>query len=168
MPLLEGFVLYGRMERDMTTLEEKYEKLSEECSHHIIRDGWGECGFLGHYECSLEICPKIREEMNDLEDWERVLGRKFTCEDCSNKYEIGCWYPYCPLCPQFKLSSKTKAEIKLKDREIEETKIDTHPKYELGSLVKNFGNEWIFTNIKFSFDLTNFLPMSLIKLEIIL
>ena len=71
------------------------------------------------------------EELNPpLEGFERVLGRKFTCGDCDNKYGIGCWFPQINHCESyFKLSDKTKAEIKLKDKEIEDTKIDTHPRY---------------------------------------
>ena len=93
-----------------------------------------------------------------LEGFEKVLGRKIVFKDFDHftKYD----YPI--------LSDKTKAEIKLKDQEIEHTKIDTHPRHYLGSLVKNFGGEWEFTNIEFSFELTDFIPCHQIKLEIFL
>lgn len=72
-----------------------------------------------------------------LEGFEKVLGRKFTCiKDCvlyseGNCEMIGNLLKYCP---KFRLTDDTKAEIKLKDKEIEETKIDTHPRYYLQTI----------------------------------
>ena len=58
-----------------------------------------------------------RHRSPNLEGFEKVLGRKFNSTD----FDIfGKDYPT--------LSDDTKAEIKEKDKEIAETKIDTHPR----------------------------------------
>ena len=65
-----------------------------------------------------------------LEGFERVLGRKFGHGDCNWEGTWRCGqFPH--LCNGFKLCDDTKAEIKLKDKEIEETKIDTHPRHRI-------------------------------------
>ena len=81
-----------------------------------------------------------------IENFEKVICRKFTCGDCifgiPNKE-----YPNslvdCKLyktfyniskekCKRFRgLSDKTITEIKLKDIEIKKTKIDTHPRFQV-------------------------------------
>lgn len=68
-----------------------------------------------------------------LEGFEKVLGRKFKCGDCEDFGK--CWnnsiktIQGSSILPCFKLSNDIKVEIKLKDKEIEATKIDTHPRY---------------------------------------
>ena len=82
-----------------------------------------------------------------LEGFEQVIGRKFTCEDCDYYRENSIiehpyrfqgelnFYRGCEghhkgkNAECFDLCEKIKAEIKLMDKEIEDTKIDTHPRY---------------------------------------
>jgi len=69
-----------------------------------------------------------------LEGFEKVLGRKFRCWDCRHleersDCEFSKRYLLINDCPIFKLSDNTITEIRLKDKEIEDTKIDTHPRY---------------------------------------
>jgi len=109
----------------------------------------------------------IFEELHQpiLEGFEKVLGRKFTCKDCGylrkeksmdlslnifwSKDSYVCPSGWCnnidifKICKSFYLSDDTKAEIKLADKKIEETKIDTHPRFSLGNLVKQIpSGEW--------------------------
>lgn len=92
-----------------------------------------------------------------LKSYERVLGRKFKCEDCvfyeiNVKDDILQWCKYHNVyslirnsvmkkCVRFKISSLTIAEIKGKDKEISKTKIDTHPRYSIQSTCNNMGEE---------------------------
>ncbi len=89
----------------------------------------------------------IAKRDNPLKGFEKVLGRKVNkCGDCKHTVPNE-EYPDslvdCRLyktfynivrhkCKRFRgLSDKTKAEIKLKDSEIAETKIDTHPTFSI-------------------------------------
>ena len=84
--------------------------------------GWMKCIYNG------ESCDR-------LDGWELVLGRKFNCMDCF-------WLDLCKsfdyfnniCCASFKLLNKVVDEIKVRDVDINETKIDTHPYFLLDGL----------------------------------
>ena len=104
-------------------------------------------------------------DLPNLEGFEQVLGRKFRCQDCSRICPIANQMTH--ICYEFKLSDATKVEIKLKDREIEDTKIDTHPRYPLGTLkIVPIIRDSIFISSKIC--AIEFIPSPKIKLELIL
>lgn len=82
-----------------------------------------------------------------LEDWEKVLGRQFTCRrDCywywtnRTKYRRKVCSPGSfsdiHTCNHVRLMDKTKAEIKLHDYELYPAgKVDTHPRYLIKEMV---------------------------------
>lgn len=87
----------------------------------------------------------IKNAMNPpLEGFEQVIGRKFTCHECER---LAC-STLCRFCKRgltygvyedyLLLSDDTKAEIKLKDQEIADTKIDTHPRHKIGQILFPF------------------------------
>ena len=99
-----------------------------------------------------------------LEGFEKVLGRKFTCYDCPYLKNYSPYSHCCKYfsfgrfnlhglkpCKHFKLSKDILEIIKLRDTEIENTKIDTHPRFSLGIISyipkhHSFSNEeeWVF------------------------
>ena len=92
-------------------------------------------------------------QFTSLDGFEKVLGRKFTCKDCtqynpykhiSNSYLFGCVGNENNIkCEKFWIKDDIKMEIKLKDKEISKTKIDTHPRYLIGSMF-NTNKNWEF------------------------
>jgi len=87
-----------------------------------------------------------------MNGFEKVLGRKWHCEDCKYCiktidregkqfnvcYKFHFWFREDPTYNRcmddcFVVSDKIKAGIKLKDKQIENTKIDTHPRYWLST-----------------------------------
>jgi len=88
---------------------------------------------------SIDKC--IQNYKDSLDGFEKVLCRKFTCEkDCNDRdceWKDRIFMKRYNICLNFKISDDTKAEIKLKDREIEKNKIDTHPIFIIQDKYKN-------------------------------
>jgi len=88
----------------------------------------------------------------ELKFFEKVLDRKLNCTDChfsranieekifDEKMCFCSSEDFLQLCPRFKMSDKTKVEIKLKDRVIEKNKIDLHPRHKIGQIL--FPYDW--------------------------
>ncbi len=139
---------------------------------------------LQHYKDDIEDISALsratvfKQEWIDnccrLEGFEKVLDRRFKCNDCSLMTTVGCVESWMDItnafpCHKFILTDKTKAEIKLKDREIEDTKIDTHPRYFIREEMMYYIPEVIPT-LLMDFNPTKEVQIrqALIKLELIL
>ena len=111
--------------------------------------------------------------------FENVLGRKFNCYDCpylkNSTYSNCCKYFSfnrfnlygLKLCKHFKLSKDIIEIIKLNDKEIENTKIDTHPRYCIGKITPKQSLDW-FPRKDNKKILHNYINNITVKLDILL
>jgi len=107
----------------------------------------------------LEIDEVVEFDRFNPIGFEKVLGRKF------KQFDFRMVFDEEKMKGGLGLIDKTKAEIKLKDREIEETKIDTHPRYLIGKITPTQSLEYS-KNGKKCFH--NYICKKTVKLVIIL
>ena len=79
----------------------------------------------------IKIINEKNEKETSLEGFEKVLGRKFDCHDCNIFFRCRKDVIDDRKCDDLELRMGILDEIKLKDKEIENTKIDTHPGFQV-------------------------------------
>ena len=115
-----------------------------------------------------------------LEGFEQVIGRKLDCSVCvyfleENLYSWKCKF-YSPKrfnlhglkpCKHVQFQQTILDEIKLRDKEIEDTKIDTHPRHLIGKITPSQSLDW-FPPKNGKKQLGNYIMGRTVKLELIL